>query len=129
MAGLAAERASQEQLDRLAAIQQRLDSRYAALGDTVPTREVAAEIAELDLSFHRELAAATGNKLFGVMLDSIAQVLLEARRDKYMAPGVIQVARRRIADILLALGSRDAERARTAMRDGLAESERIWREL
>jgi DNA-binding FadR family transcriptional regulator len=129
MAGLAAERATDENLERLETTMDELNRHFDEVGDEAPSAKLAAEIAALDIAFHREMAAATQNEFFLVMLDSIGEALLDARRERYMEPEVIAFGKRATPEILGALQARDPERAQVAMRDRLAESEAVWRRV
>ena len=69
IAGKAAQRATPEDLARLSDAADRLEG---AIGSD-------AEY-EADVAFHRLIADATHNELYAIMLDSIADVLVESRR-------------------------------------------------
>lgn len=70
---------------------------------------------ESDLAFHRELARLSGNDLFGLMLDSIADLGRESRRATMSEAGVGRAVKQHGA-ILKAISSRDAKAAEDAMR-------------
>lgn len=105
-AGLAAERASANEIAVLAQI---CDRMAAGLSDAeVASRE--------DVEFHRVIAGATHNELWLVMLDAIADSLFEIRRATFgpdgRAPQALQDHRR----ILSCIKRRDTAAAREAMR-------------
>jgi GntR family transcriptional repressor for pyruvate dehydrogenase complex len=120
MAGIAAERVTEENLARLADINERLGQ----LGV-----EDVRTAAELDVEFHSEIARATQNDLFGVMLDSVRDVLLEIRRSAFSAPGMIEYAATAHQRILDRLAERDPSAARAAMREHLERSDRAWKDV
>lgn len=103
IAGLAAERATAEQL---AALKQ-VNSDLAAAN----TLEAAVTA---DVRFHRLLAEATGNPIFVLMLETIAQLLTESRRRTIAASGQ-QLALEEHVSILATIISRDHAAAREAM--------------
>jgi GntR family transcriptional regulator, transcriptional repressor for pyruvate dehydrogenase complex len=116
MAASAAERASDDDLRALRTLLERMT---AAADD--PERS-----AQLDVDFHLAIATATGNELFGVVLGSIGEVLLETRRAAFAAPGMFDYAVRAHEEILECLERRDPSAASEAMRAHLAGSERAW---
>jgi len=118
MAGLAAERRTEEQLADLRKAHEEL---IAQIGDFE-----AAAVA--DLAFHDLIARATQNDLFAVLLGSIANALIEIRR-KTLAGGSGPVT---IADhqrILDAIEAGDAEAARVAMAAHLRDVLQNWEGL
>jgi GntR family transcriptional regulator, transcriptional repressor for pyruvate dehydrogenase complex len=72
MAGLAAERRTDDQLAEL----RRVHERFAAL---LATDVEAAAWA--DVEFHNAIAGATGNELYSTILESIADALIDVRRE------------------------------------------------
>jgi DNA-binding FadR family transcriptional regulator len=77
VADLAAERATDEQLEHLNSVCEEM----ARVVDDVEA------CSRADVEFHRTLAKLTQNDLFLVMLDSIGDVLLEVRRATVGLPG------------------------------------------
>jgi GntR family transcriptional repressor for pyruvate dehydrogenase complex len=119
VAGLASERAHEADFDRIA---ENLEEMGASLHDSHRS-------AELDVQFHRELATATHNDLFVVLLDSIGDVLMEIRVITLSRPGrpaEALTAHKRIAE---AVSRRKARDARRAMRDHLDDSSQLWRTI
>jgi GntR family transcriptional repressor for pyruvate dehydrogenase complex len=118
VAGLAAERATDEAIVELTTLHERLVE-SGSVGD-------GEEFALLDVEFHRQLARITGNEVFGVLLDSIRRPLLEVRRalsanrDAVVAEHDRAVTERAHGQILNAVASRDPEAARAAMSAHLA---------
>ena len=118
-AGLAAERATDEDLQKLKACMDRM----ANAGDD-------AEVWALsDVEFHRTICRLTHNPLYVIMLDSLGDILVEIRRATVYIP-------RRLPKLLVvhqniydAIATHDAAAARRAMRLHLQELERTWRKL
>jgi len=75
-----------------------------------------AAAMECDLAFHRELARLSGNEIFGLMLDSIADLGRESRRATMSEAGVGRAIKQHTA-VLRAIVSGDAKGAEKAMRD------------
>jgi GntR family transcriptional repressor for pyruvate dehydrogenase complex len=117
-AGLAAERASVQNIDELEDI---CDQHERSLreGDL-------AAAAELDFQFHRELTLASGNELLLGMLDSISDVLREVRNQAMTRPHVGEDGLQAHRRILKAVKSKVAATARDAMAKHLMEAERVW---
>jgi GntR family transcriptional repressor for pyruvate dehydrogenase complex len=128
-AALAAERATEEDLAELEALMLGLEERFDALGEHSPSPDEAAELAQLDVAFNRQIAVATHNDLFVAMLDSIGEALIEARAEKFTASEVVAFARRANAEIVDSIRTRDPERARATLRNRLLESEALWQRL
>jgi GntR family transcriptional repressor for pyruvate dehydrogenase complex len=115
MAALAAERRTEEQLDALRTAHEHLKS---VVGDF-------EEAAVADLAFHDVIARATNNDLFGVILGSIGNALIEVRRET-LAGGSGELT---IADhqrILDAIAAGDSAAAREAMADHLKDVRQSW---
>jgi GntR family transcriptional repressor for pyruvate dehydrogenase complex len=112
IAGLAAERRSDADLQAMDALVQEARNGLANRDD----------FARNDVEFHAALARATGNPLFPLLLDAVADVLLEVRRTGYDVPGTPARALRHHADILQQVRLGDSEGARQAMRTHLSES-------
>lgn len=80
----------------------------------------AASLA--DVAFHRAIAQATDNELFVVLVDSIADVMINIRRATVWQPGRVKVGIEHHQRILDALERRDVEAAAQAMEDHLVDS-------
>jgi DNA-binding FadR family transcriptional regulator len=117
-AGRAAERATAEQL---------ADLRAAA--DAMHVGMSAEDAAIADTGFHRTIATATGNEFFGVMLDSIRDVLITAQLPTLAEPAIVRGAIRHHLTILERIEDGDPEGARTAMRAHLIDAERGLRDV
>ena len=109
-AGIAAERATPEDIERI-------DATLAEMSQSVDDLKTSIEV---DLAFHRAVAAATHNELFGVLHDSIGEMLVEVRR-RNLSLGPAE--RRLVIDMHRAIRDRVAEHdpaaAQQAMRDHL----------
>jgi DNA-binding FadR family transcriptional regulator len=103
-AALAAERRSAADLKNLQAIHARL----------LAATEAEAAI-HLDLAFHQAIAAASGNRIFQLVLDSLAELGLRSRLRSMSRVGTLPAVRQHAA-ILRAIESADAAAARRAMR-------------
>jgi GntR family transcriptional regulator, transcriptional repressor for pyruvate dehydrogenase complex len=115
VAGLAAERASREDLADLAAI-----------CSVMEADEDLEAASRHDVEFHRAIARATHNELHLLLLDSVGEALLEIRREN-LAGGSRDdtlVLHRQILERIVA---RDPEGARGAMREHLDNVAEHWR--
>lgn len=120
IAGIAAERATDDDLARLAELNQELAQLRI---------DAVARAAQLDVEFHRMIARATHNELFVVMLDSIGDILLEIRESAFSTPGMIEYATTAHQRILDRLTEHDPAAARAAMREHLERSDTAWKDV
>jgi GntR family transcriptional repressor for pyruvate dehydrogenase complex len=118
-AGLAAERATPENLVRL----KKLCDDYEK---SLEKRDFTTA-SELDFQFHRELMRATDNELLLAMLDSIADVLREVRTQSIGRPHVGEQGLKAHLRILKSVKAGNVEAARQAMSDHLTEAASVWR--
>lgn len=114
-AGLAAERAQQDHLDRAADALRRMEE---AAGR--PESRAAEQLFhESDLAFHQAIIAATGNRALGSLVERIHSALLLARfplaRPQYRVERALPEHRQ----ILAAVASGDSAAARAAMQEHL----------
>jgi GntR family transcriptional repressor for pyruvate dehydrogenase complex len=112
IAGLAAERATPEQLQELAGTNEQLAS-ARSLEDCI----------EADIAFHRALAVATNNPLFVLLLETVAQLLRESRRRTLTQSGT-QLALEEHQRIYETVAQHDSAAARAAMRQHMRLIER-----
>jgi GntR family transcriptional repressor for pyruvate dehydrogenase complex len=125
MAVLAAQRRTDEHMTALVAA-------HEHFGRELTVGVDSASIA--DVEFHEAIARATGNELFSVLLGSIADALVEIRkellggesREEALARGEETFAHH--TAILAAIGDRDADGARLAMQTHLDSVARLWAE-
>jgi GntR family transcriptional regulator, transcriptional repressor for pyruvate dehydrogenase complex len=118
VAGLAAERATEADL-------MQLDATCAAL----PTAEGIEAITQADMEFHRCLCLATGNELFLVLLDAIADPLIAVRRSVFAMPSRLKRACDSHSKILECVHAHDTQGARVSMRAHLEEVELAWEQV
>ncbi len=116
-AGLAAERATPEDIERINETIEQMDNACEDIESTV----------QFDIAFHRALAASTHNELFLVLHDSMGEMLLEVRR-RNLSRGaerrrLVVEMHRRIRD---AVEAHDAEAAKLAMIDHLGAVQAGW---
>jgi GntR family transcriptional repressor for pyruvate dehydrogenase complex len=118
IAGLAAERRTDADLARMEAIL----AEMAALGE--PTR---ARYIEDDVAFHAAIARATQNPLFALLLDSVADIMLEVRRLGGQVPGSFENGMAHHRALFDRIKNQDVTGARQAMLAHLIDSEAIMR--
>jgi GntR family transcriptional repressor for pyruvate dehydrogenase complex len=115
MAGLAAERRTDEQLRAL----QDAHKHFQSVLDDVEAATLA------DLEFHGLIARATQNELFSALLGSIGGTLIDVRRET-LAVGSGKKTVAAHAKILAAIKQGDADAARDAMREHLSTVKQFW---
>lgn len=118
-AGRAAERATDAEIEKLRETHKRM-------GDDLDDIEIASQA---DVEFHRAIAESTDNQLYLIMLDSIGDVLLEIRRMTLGLPNDAESGQEQHGEILAAIESHDAKRARKAMRNHLAAALERWQSI
>jgi GntR family transcriptional regulator, transcriptional repressor for pyruvate dehydrogenase complex len=93
--------------------------------ETVRTARTPDEAQAAECEVHRVLAAATGNRVYGLLVNSLLNAYLEVRH-LFRAPfEVPQEAARRLAPLVEAVCDGDQARARTEAERYLAETERL----
>ncbi|MDQ2998312.1 MAG: FadR family transcriptional regulator [Chloroflexota bacterium] len=125
IAGMAAERRTDEDLARLHLI---LDEMEAIVK---PPQIVSSErdhYAANDVAFHSALAQATHNELFSLLLDSVVDVMIKVRQMGFDVPGSLLQALAFHRAILAQVEAGDAAGAREAMRVHLIDSEDVMRQ-
>lgn len=123
-AGLAAERATKQDLENMADALTRMEESARR-----PNSAAAEDLFhEADIAFHQALIAATGNRALGGLAEQIHEALLTARyplaRPQYRSKRALPEHRR----ILSAVADRDADGARGAMTDHLKTVEGYLKE-
>jgi GntR family transcriptional repressor for pyruvate dehydrogenase complex len=105
------------------------DDQLRVLGESLDTYRSALAAGEpvyqADIDFHRALAAAGGNAVYGRILDALADLLVAARRlilDRI--PEVQEATLREHEAILTAIKAGNEEQARAAMSDHIAAAAR-----
>lgn len=119
VAGLAASRATDDELKELAEVCEQMAERVTDIEFT----------ARVDLEFHRKLAEMTHNPLFVVLLDAISDVLLEIRVEALMIPNQAKEGLEFHRKILTQVAARNPAGARFAMQEHLLEAEAMWRRM
>jgi GntR family transcriptional regulator, transcriptional repressor for pyruvate dehydrogenase complex len=117
IAGLAAERATEADVAQIRAVHERM---------TAERGDIDAAARD-DLEFHRQIARATHNELYLVLMDSIGNALIDIRREN-LGSGSAPMTLEQHARVLEAVEAHDARAARAAMEihlDGVAV---FWRE-
>jgi GntR family transcriptional repressor for pyruvate dehydrogenase complex len=118
IAGLAAKRATDEDISDLEAIVEQLEAEHGLEAS-----------ARLDVEFHQALAVAAHNPLFIILLDSIGGLLLAIRRMSFDHPETAPKARYHHRNIFEQVKTRDPKGARQAMSLHLDESEDTMRSV
>lgn len=119
VAGLAAERATDDEVRELADASKRF---YEVMDDI-------EAVSDADVEFHRTLARLTHNDLFLIMLDSVGDVLLKIRRATLGIPDDAATGHRHHEAIVESVRQHDPTAAREAMRRHLESALEIWHEL
>ena len=117
IAGLAADRATEDDIGRLREVHERM----------VREASDVEAAARDDLEFHRCIARATQNDLYLLLLDSIGSTLIDIRRDN-LGSGSTPLTLDQHAHVLDRVVARDAAGAREAMATHLEGVAVWWRE-
>jgi GntR family transcriptional repressor for pyruvate dehydrogenase complex len=117
IAGVAAERATEEDVGRLRAVHERMQQEA---GDV-------ESAARDDLEFHRMIARATQNDLYLLLMDSIGSALIDIRREN-LGSGSAPTTLGQHEAVLERIAAHDPEGARNAMAAHLDGVARWWRE-
>jgi GntR family transcriptional repressor for pyruvate dehydrogenase complex len=115
-AGLAAERASGEQLATMA---EEIADMFAALNDP-------QQFLLHDIAFHRAVAAASGNPTLATLVDMVSAILYERRRDTIARAHDFNEAVELHRRVYRAIRSRKPDEAREAMRDHIMRAQRAF---
>ena len=117
IAGLAAERATSEQMTVLA---EEIAGMYASL-------EQPEQYLVHDMQFHQTVAAASGNRILTSLMNMVATILFDYRSKTVKRATDLKESAEQHHNIYRALRERDSEAARRAMRDHLLETQRAQR--
>lgn len=115
IAGLAAERRTDEDLERMEGAVAEMERTIAAGGSAV----------EEDAMFHYQLTRASHNPVLLQLIEDISSLIESSRRDSLSRTGRPQSSNREHAAILGAVRSRDVPRARQAMHVHLLNGQRL----
>ena len=124
IAGLAAQRRTNEDLTKMETILQEMET---ILQQTLGFQEERDLYSKADVAFHTALACATQNELFSVLLDSVVEVMLHVRRMGFNVPGSIEHGREYHRRIFEQVKAGNEAEARRAMAEHLVISEDIFR--
>lgn len=117
IAGLAAERATSEQMTLLA---EEIAGMYASL-------ENPGQYLVHDMQFHQTVAAASGNRILTSLMNMVATILFDYRSKTVKRATDLKESAEQHHNIYRALREHDPEAARRAMRDHLLETQRAQR--
>jgi GntR family transcriptional repressor for pyruvate dehydrogenase complex len=117
IAGVAAERATDQDLERMRAADERMRQQ---------SKHVDAAALD-DLEFHRAIARATQNDLYLLLLDSIGSALIDIRREN-LGSGSTPMTLGQHGAVLDRITARDPAGARAAMAAHLQGVANWWRE-
>ena len=117
IAGLAAKRATSEQMTQLA---EEIAGMYASLDD--PEQYLVH-----DMRFHQVVAAASGNRILTSLMNMVATILFEYRSKTVKRATDLKQSAEQHHDIYRALRDRDSGSAERAMHDHLIETQRAQR--
>lgn len=118
IAGLAARRANPENIQDAESFLQIMEANPKDLEKT----------AEADVEFHASLANATQNPLFSILIDSVAEIMLEVRLLGLSMPGAIKSVLEQHSNILDRVKAGDVEGARLAMADHLIAGKELMKQ-
>lgn len=117
IAGLAAERATSEQMTQMA---EEVAGMYASLSE--PEQYLVH-----DMRFHQIIAAASNNRILTALMNMIAQILFEARRKTVKGARDLKESAQQHQQIYRAIREHNTNGARQAMHDHLIETQRSQR--
>jgi len=112
IAALAAERATPEHIERMRAAIEEMDRSLDSPDDYV----------KADLLFHSVLAQATGNPLFLALVNSVVDLLREARLFIFKSPGAPSRGQKWHWEILRCIEAKDSNCAKNSMKQHLAQA-------
>src|SRR5205085_2410901 len=117
IAGLAAERATSEQMTLMA---EEITGMYASLAD--PEQYLVH-----DMQFHQTVAAASNNRILTALMNMVATILFDARSKTVKRAKDLKQSAEQHHNIYRAMRERDPEAARRAMHDHLIETQKAQR--
>lgn len=117
IAGLAAERATSEQMTLMA---EEITGMYASLNS--PEQYLVH-----DMRFHQTIAAASNNRILTSLMNMIATILFDSRSKTVKRATDLKQSAEQHHEIYRAMREHDAEAARLAMHDHLVETQKAQR--
>lgn len=125
IAAIAAERRTEEDL---AALKTLLDEMTEIVHNQADLPSHRERFIANDVEFHAALARATHNELFALLLNAIADIMLEVRQLGFTVPGSTDHALTAHRAIFDQIKAANPEGARYSMRQHLLDSEEILRQ-
>jgi GntR family transcriptional repressor for pyruvate dehydrogenase complex len=117
--GLAAQRATEEDIKRM----EREIQRMEAVRDSIATDNYdRQEFARADVNFHLAVAVATKNPLLPIIFKPLVDSLVTQRMQAFDRPGALEQGMLYHKDIFEAIKNNDEKSAREAMREHLEKS-------
>jgi len=117
IAGLAAERATSEQMTLMA---EEITGMYASLSDP-------AQYLIHDMQFHQTIAAASQNRILTSLMNMVATILFDNRSKTVHRALDLKQSAEQHHNIYRAMREHDVEAARKAMHDHLIETQKAQR--
>ena len=117
IAGLAAERATSEQMTLMA---EEITGMYASLAE--PEQYLVH-----DMQFHQTIAAASNNRILTSLMNMVATILFDSRSKTVKRAKDLKQSAEQHHNIYRAMRERDSEAARRAMHDHLIETQKAQR--
>jgi len=117
IAGLAAERATSEQMTQMA---EEVAGMYASLDE--PEQYLVH-----DMRFHQIIAAASQNRILTALMNMVATILFEYRSKTVKRATDLKESAEQHRNIYRAMRDRNPESARNAMRDHLIQTQKAQR--
>ncbi|MBC7900807.1 MAG: FadR family transcriptional regulator, partial [Saprospiraceae bacterium] len=117
IAGLAAERATSEQMTLMA---EEITGMYASLDEP-------AQYLVHDMQFHQTVAAASNNRILTSLMNMVAAILFDRRSKTVKRARDLKESAEQHHNIYRAMRERDGEAARQAMHDHLVETQKAQR--
>ena len=117
IAGLAAERATSEQMTLMA---EEITGMYASLSD--PEQYLVH-----DMQFHQTIAAASNNRILTSLMNMVATILFDSRSKTVKRARDLKESAEQHHNIYRAMREHDPEAARWAMHDHLVETQKAQR--
>ncbi|MBK7932479.1 MAG: FadR family transcriptional regulator [Pyrinomonadaceae bacterium] len=117
IAGLAAERATSEQMTLMA---EEITGMYASLSN--PEQYLVH-----DMRFHQTIAAASNNRILTSLMNMVATILFDSRSKTVKRATDLKQSAEQHHEIYRAMREHDAEGARMAMHDHLVETQKAQR--
>jgi GntR family transcriptional regulator, transcriptional repressor for pyruvate dehydrogenase complex len=116
VAGLAAERATSEQLATMA----------EELANTFSTLDNPQQFLLHDIRFHRALAAASGNPILATLVGMVSAMHYDRRSQTVSSAGWLRVGADMHQKIYRAIRARKPEEARGAMREHILQAQQLY---